>query len=295
LNDRLLSVELVLDEIGMVTLPVQVVPVNSPPFGYSNLEPGVTPPEVQVQGRMKILEKLSRGQAYYNLEGAREDFATESPVALINADGEEVPADDLVILPAQVQIQVPVTEVISTREIPVHLMISGMLQTESLVRTVTIEPESVTATGPQEMLSALAQIDTVAMDVSDIMATSEFYIALAVPEGIQSVSADTVRVSVSVEPVMGTRDFEDVSVEIRNVPLGAYVGYTDGLIRTVAVKMGGTVDALSQLERNALRAFVDLTDLPPGVHTVGVTVQAPEGFSVDEITPAQVEVVLSRN
>jgi YbbR domain-containing protein len=295
LNDRQLSVELVLDEINMVTLPVQAAPVNAPPFGYSNLEPVVTPSEVQVQGRMKILEKLSRGQAYYNLEGAREGFSTEAPVTLIDADGEEVPAENLVILPSQVQIQVPVTEVISTREIPVHLMISGMLQTESLIRTVTIEPESVTATGPQEMLSALEEINTETMDVSGIMATGEFYIPLAVPEGIQSLSADAVRVSVSVEPVMGTKNFEDISVEIQNVPIGAYVAYTDNMIRTVTARVGGTVDALSQLEKNGVRAFLDLTDLPPGAHTVGVTVQAPEGFTVEEITPAQVEVVLSRN
>lgn len=293
LSDRPLSVELVLDEISRVTLPVQAAPVNSPPFGYSHLEPVVAPPEIQVQGRMKILETLSHGQVYYNLEGAKNDFSAESQVTLINANGEEVIAGNLVVAPSYVQIQVPVEEIITGRDIPVRPVISGMLQTESLLRTVTIDPGSVTVTGPQEMVTALEQVDTAVIDVSGVTATTEFYVSLTVPEGIQSVSADTIKVLVSVEPVMGVKEFDDIPVEFRNTPVGLYVGGADSLVRTAAARVRGTVEALSQLEKTALRAFADLEGLQPGAHTVGVSVQAPDGFSVEEVTPAQIEVVLS--
>jgi YbbR domain-containing protein len=123
----------------------------------------------------------------------------------------------------------------------------------------------------------------------------EFYVSLTVPEGIQSVSADTIKVSISVEPVMGVKEFDDIPVEIQNTPFGLYVGGADALVRAAAVRVRGTVDALAQLEKTALRAFADLDGLQPGAHTVGISVQAPDGFSVEEVTPAQMDVVLSRN
>jgi YbbR domain-containing protein len=292
LYDRPLSVELVLDEISGVTLPVQVNSLNSTPAGYSNLAPVATPAEVLVQGKMNILETLSRGQAYYSLEGARQDFSTESPVTLINKDGEEVSAENLMIIPSHIQIQVPVEAVISTRDIPVHPMISGMLQTESLIRTITIEPASVTVTGPQETLSALEQIDTETIDVSNVTAATEFYVSLLIPEGFQAANTG-IRASVSVEPVMGVKEFSDVPLEIRNVPFGLYVSYADNLARTAAVTVGGAVDTLSRLEKSELRAFVDLAGLQAGTHMAGVTVQTPEGLSVEAVAPDQIEVILS--
>jgi YbbR domain-containing protein len=212
---------------------------------------------------------------------------------LINLDGEEVPAEGLVISPAQVKIQVTVEEVMSTLDVPIRPMIGGMLQTASFIRTVTIEPESVTVTGSQGLLSVLEQIDTEAIDISNITSDAVFYISLAVPEGIRSVSTDSVRVSVSVEPVMGVKEFENIPIEIRNAPFGVYASYAENTLRTVRVR--GVVDALAQLERGGLSAFLDLTDMQPGTHMVSVTVQAPEGFDVEEITPDQIEVILTEN
>jgi YbbR domain-containing protein len=287
-----INVELVLDEISGVTLPVRAVAVNAALSGYSGLEAVVTPSEIQVQGRLTVLETLDHGLVYYNLEGATESFSAESPVTLINGDGGEVPAENLLIVPSSVQIQVPVIAIISTREAPIRPMINGMLQTESLVRTVTVEPESATVTGPQETVSALEQIDTAVIDVSDITATTETEAPLVIPEGIQAAEPGAVKVSVSVEPVMGVKVFENIPFEVHNAPFGLYVRHTDSVIQRVAVR--GAVDALVQLEQSGLRVFVDLTDMQPGTYMAGVTVQAPEGLVVEEITPAQIEVVLSR-
>jgi len=103
-------------------------------------------------------------------------------------------------------------------------------------------------------------------------------------------SASEARVTVEIQQIDTTYTFEQLAIEVR----GQTPGYEYSLSTDrVDVTIRGNPGRVSEITADLVRPQVDLTGLGPGTHSVPVSVGLPSGVRKDQVTPANITVVIT--
>ena len=289
---RPMNVDVILEEMSSVVLPIRAVATSASPAGYSYMESEVRPQVIQVRGRLDVLESLSYGRVSYDLAGVTGDFTAESTVDLINLEGEEVPQEDLTVTPSSVEIQVVVYKQSVSKDVPIQAIFDGPLRSEMIQRTITLNPDTVKITAPEEIISQITYVYTESFDITDIDESTSLRVFLDLPENIESADALVTQVSIETERLTGTRNFENIPINYRNL----FIGLNATLQETTAtVTLEGEIRELMQLEKETVKLFVDLKDLQVGEHIIDALVQNPDAFRVVTVEPTRIHVTINEN
>jgi YbbR domain-containing protein len=188
------SVTVVLEPVIDRAKAVTVQVVGTPAAGYQAAAGASAPAEVLVHGPQSDVDRVVAVVASASVGGATGDqVATVTPQAL-DSSGKPVP--NVTLVPAQVQVTVPVRQAVATRTLPVSVTLQGQPASGYVVAGTAATPSSVTVSGAGKALAALTQVATAPVAIAGAKADVTTTAALVLPDGVTSV--EPVQVSVVV-------------------------------------------------------------------------------------------------
>ncbi len=270
--ERILRVPLELQNI-----PANLVVVESPPAQV----------DVRVRGAASTLTHMADGDVVAVL--GMEEVRPGRRLFGITPDQVRAPFGISVeqVTPGTVWVTI---EPSNTRIVPVEPVIEGAPADGHVIQGVASDPASVEVAGPETSLKTLKYAVTEGVSVQGASRTFRQNVTIGVGDPrLRLVEPQTARVTVTIVASPAERVFADVPIRARNVPptLSARVRP-----EVTAVVVRGPNDAVSALAGDALAAFVDLTGLGRGRHTVKVRVEVPGNLEAIRTQPATVTVTI---
>ncbi|MCS6843438.1 MAG: CdaR family protein [Caldilineales bacterium] len=285
------SAVVVLEDVITRTLPVQVLVVGEPAFGYEWHSAVADPSSITLRGPTSAVNEVSAAFAEVEVAGARSAVERVLPVMLRRGRGEIVrPASSLEVLPSAVEVTVEVVQRPGYRDFSVRVPYIGRPAPGYQITSIVVEPSLVTLRGSPEAFSRLpGYVETVPIDLTDARSDVDAQLALNLPEAVSVVGVQTIQVRIDIQPIMGSRD-----LQLQPVIRGLGPGLTRTLtIPTVDLVVSGPLPVLSTLDNGAAQVILDLTDLRPGTHTVPLQPVLPADVTVVSVLPVAVDIVIS--
>jgi YbbR domain-containing protein len=152
---------------------------------------------------------------------------------------------------------------------------------------IEVQPAIVTLRGSREALEGIpGYVETLPVKIGGATSDVHAQVGLVLPEGVSIQGDQEVRVTVRVEPVIGSLTIER-QVRIQ----GLREVYTATVaLDVVDVIISGPLAILNELDLEDVRVVVDLFELGRGLHKIAPEVFAPEGLTVEAILPETIEV-----
>lgn len=281
------EVSVTLDTLDTKTVPV-VVDRGSVPDGLEIGPPQVTPEEVQVKGASSRIAQVVRAVAHVSIDASGISVEREFDLTPVDVDGQRVESVELT--PNSARVSIDVTEVQTSKTLPVRPRIDGSPAVGRQIRSVLARPATVTLQGSPDVLGSVTAVETEPLAIDDLSETKEFRVTLVIPDGtaLADGEPEQVRVTVEVEPAAGSRTFV-TGVTCRGTSGGdACLPALD----QVAVTVSGALGVLDGLSAADLTPFVDVRGLDPGTHSVPASVTLPDGVELVDISPARIDVTI---
>ncbi len=267
-------------------IPVLVEVRGTPHDDYTYGQPVSEVSDVMISGPKKLVDIARVVSAVVNVDKASSDVIVKPKLVVKDALGNEVPGLD--VLPANVQITVPLVARPPLHNVKVTADVKGVPATGYKVKDVKVVPDviGVRADAPVSVQSLLTQT----IYVSGANASFKKTVDLIVPPGLAWIETTQVTVEVEISEDLVQREFSGVPV----LPDGVLPGFTwefkpDGLV-TIVVE--GRRDVIDNLDRYEIEAYVDVGGRGEGTYTLAVGPRIPRGIRLVEIRPVSVTIVL---
>ena len=274
------TVTVTLEQAKVKTFPVTVRRVAALPPGYQESnQPTIDPAFVTIRGLPQLVDSVTEVDVDLNLSGIRGDTQIEGTLVARTAAGNPV---TVTLSPTSARVSLTVTQIFEQRTLGVTPAIVGSPAPGYRVANVTIDPPTVTVTGPKSVVDGLQGLGTEQLDIGG--ATKDIILSRQVDKVPNLVSDHTsVIITVSIVPVTcsanqtaapcGEATFV-VAPDLRP-PTGLAVaagGYS------VTVQVSGPLNQVLGLKSSDIKASVDLTGARAGTASYPVTVSVPSGI-----------------
>lgn len=275
-----------LEPIRQETFTVRVELEGSPPVGYVNRSPTVSPDTVTVRGADPLVRQVRSVVVVVRLESARSTIVQNLPVRAVDAQGN--PVGGLTVNPELVTIQVPIEQVLVQRQVSVIVPITGDPAPGYWVQSVAVDPPVVTIVGTTEAVADVNNLRTEPVSVDGLTSTQVRTARLVLPDGVTVLGQPSVSVRLTIAPTVGTRTFQLAPAVVNLAPgLRAQIDPFD-------VTVSGPVPVLAATDPQAISVTVDAAGLGPGAYEVTPKVTLPPGLSLVKVQPGRRTLTVSR-
>lgn len=280
------QVEVRLDPVAVRELPVTVT-LGSVAEGLTVGPAQVEPSTVTLRGASSRIDQVSQVVARVSIDASALNVDREIELVAVDGNGNQV--GNVEIDPERVRVRIAVARELANRTLPVVPMLRGEPAPGYRVSAISVEPLVVTVSGEEATVTRLESAPTQPIDIEGRTTDLEANIGLDLPAGISINGSDQVRVTLTIEQVIGTRSF---FVALHFIGTEPGMHYDLGDDQPVVV-LTGPVLALDALGPLDLPATVDLAGLPEGTNSVDVQFSPPPGLELVSMSPEQVVVVVS--
>ncbi len=193
------TMQLSLEEKISVQLPITIKVTGSTADKYTVGPTTSTPNIITIEGPENTVSKIKEAVVTIDAGGANESFDAKGEVVLLDAYGEAVKKDKLLLSTDEVDTNI---KIYPTKTVPVEVVTSGDVPDGYAVKEVLYQPQTVVIAGEKDVL---ADIATVVIDDISIEGLTESYestlnIRNYVPDGVIIAQAsDDVVVTVTIE------------------------------------------------------------------------------------------------
>jgi YbbR domain-containing protein len=281
-----LSIGVTLDRVGTKTVPIRAV-TGPVPSGLDVGDPIIDGTTATVSGPQSVVNSVTEVQAAITIDGSGIDV--NQVVTLVPVDGAGTKLTPIDVEPASVRVRVPVFTDRRSKTLPVKPNVAGTPAAGFEVASIEVDPPAVSVDGDANDLAGLDRADTEMISVAGASSEIVQTVGLALPDGVQALGASTVKVTIRLRPVTGTRTFEAGIVLVGARPDRAYKLSTDRVVVTI----GGSVADLDRLSGVALVLSADVTGLDVGAHSVPVSANLATGLTLVAASPNPIEVTVS--
>jgi YbbR domain-containing protein len=293
MSPRLMRV--VLEEASARQVALRAVVTAEPPTGFSRDEPrfDVSLNQVLVSGPASRVNEVVAAQASLDLSQQRSPFEANMRLSPVNAEGATV--EGVTLDPQLVTVSVNIRRRDDVREVSVRPTILGTPPDGYVLNSLTYSPQAVLISGSPSQLANLPDIlPTEPIDLTDRTASFELSIPVVLPDAELLLLTDqTVTVSVEINPLTTSRQFEGIPVEV--------IGLGSGLIarsvpNQVTVLITGPQPELEALEASDIRVTADVNGLNVGMHPITPTVsirQRPMPTANISVLPTEIDVEIT--
>lgn len=280
------SIGVVIDVVKSRTVPIRAV-LGPLPSGLDVGDPVVDLASATVTGPASVVDKVAEVQAPVTIDPSGIDVNRLIDLVAVDAAGVTLTPVD--VTPASVRVRVAIFTDRRTRTVPVSPVVAGTPAAGFEVASVTVAPVVIQIEGDANDLAGLDQADTVAISVSGISSDLTTTVALQLPSGVQAIGAGTVKVTVRLRALTGTRTFDAGLILIGAQSDHEYAISTDRVLVTIG---GSTVD-LDRLSGAALVLDLDVTGLADGIHQVVPDANLTTGLKLLGISPSPITVTIT--
>jgi YbbR domain-containing protein len=226
------------------------------------------------------------GPLLASLDTKRSPIVLDLSHAEIGTDFRLKVRDEMVRIPRGVRIldiepsRIPVRlERVKRVSVPVTLAPVGEPRDGYKVQTLKATPEKVQVSGPASLVDRLTALETEPFDLTDLAASAQRTVGLVRADQL-TVKPENVVVEISVAPVVTTREFKRLAVEVRNVDRPFQLKPT-----RVNLTVRGPQRVVQSLTLDEGGVYVDGTSYEPGEHIVEAEVTLPAGVEVVKRDP----------
>ena len=177
------------------------------------------------------------------------------------------------IVPSKVSAKVIITS--PSKELPIKVIPEGKIAFGKAISTINTSINTVTAYGPQKVLDNLTYVP-LKVDVTDLKEDTTFKMELLNIEGIRSLSASNVTVTITLG-VVSSRDVDNVAIKYRNIADDQYSiqGLSAEDVK-VSVSLKGVKEVIDAITAEDIVAYLDLKGYSEGEHDVEVKVEGTD-------------------
>lgn len=297
------SVNITVDKyITRNRIPVRTRSTGVAPDGFLAAAPSVESSVVAISGPESIVGRIVCAEVVVDLAAlpAREGMmrmalpfvlldVNNEPVtsSLLNVTNQSMPIDSL-----NVSVNVYAAKTVPLMDLG---LIKGTPKTGYEVKSVSIIPESVTIAGPSKSLEGqnMLAMDGV-VDVSDCSESFHKVLRIAKSPEMEYISASTCTVMVEIGPVIQSRTFENVRMNIIEVGTGLTAELEE---KYITATLTGPQLWISSLKASDVEAFCDATNLSEGAYELPVFLsiknRGEQTYSV-EVHPDHIPVKITK-
>jgi YbbR domain-containing protein len=282
------SITVQLDPLVKKTVPI-VVEHGDVPTGLEIRDPVLSATEAVVSGPESVVRLVTATQARVVIQPSGIDVDQTVDLVAVDVRGDvQGPVD---VEPSSVRVKIAVGSGLQRKSLPVNPIVTGTLASGFEIESITVSPPVALVEGDADALAALVRVDTDPVSVSGASTDQTRTVPLDLPAGVDSISGDSVTVTITLRPLAATRTF---SAGI--VLSGARDDRTYSLsTASVLVTVGGTVAALDALDPRALAVVADVDGLAPGSHKIKLKISLPADVKLVATSPPEVTVVVTLN
>ena len=284
-NSDSLFIKVNLDELTQTKLPITVNITGKPKVGFYASQPNLSQTSATVAGGSKYVSTVKSIVIEEDIEGVEADVSKSYKLIPVDAAGKEVKS--VSVSPAQINVKIPVSK---TKSAEVKVKTKGALYQGLTISSIKIVPQRIEVTGSVDALNALSNLNTEAIDLSEITNSSTINAKVIIPDGLKLVSGvPVVKVEINLDKIVQ----KTVSLDIKNINLGtAYQALFETTKGTVVVS--GTETVINALDLQKFSAQVDLANLVEGKQSVKVKVSIPDGINLVSQNPGEILVNITK-
>ena len=262
------------------------------PISYRGLPPGFVLTNqhpsfliIQVSGPRTLLSIIDPSHLRLRLDLTGVGIGQAS--FKIGTDSFPVPRHTEVtsVLPSQIVLDV---DKIVTREIPVHLALTGAPGEGYKIASAEVAPATVVVRGPSREVARIDEVDTEALEVAGITDDFSRPVNLLSPESSVRLESDEVMAKVTLAPVVTQKEFRDVPITVRDTDLKFRMDP-----RHVNVVLSGPLLTLQKIDLKTA-VYLEAAGLGAGTYSAAVQLNLPDGVALVRQTPEKVRLRMFR-
>ncbi len=284
------TVQIRLEKLKTITLPVQLLLRGEPAVGYEADHAKVNPINVVLSGPESLILKIFRAQVEISIAGVRQDVQNNLPVQLQDAAGNSITGINT--NPESVQVSVPIAQQGGYRDIAVKVNVRGQQAGGYRVTNISVYPPVLTvySRNPALVTDMPGYIETEPLNLNGELQNVDTHLKLVLPTGVTIVGDQTVLVQVGIAPIEGSLSLTGIPVEVTGLKAGLTSQISPGLVDVI---LTGPLPLLDKLTPGDIKFLVDLTGLEIGTHQA---VPQPQilisDIRVQSINPGTIEVTI---
>jgi YbbR domain-containing protein len=262
------------------------------PVSFRDLPPGfmVTSPHpdfvrIQVSGPRTLLSIIDPSHLRLRLDLTGVGIGQAS--FKIGTDSFPVPRHTEVTSVTPSQIVLEVDKYVS-RDIPVHLALTGVPGAGYKIAAAEVVPAAVTIRGASREVARVDQIDTEPISVAGITSDISRGVNLIAPIRAVRLMSDEVTAKVALAPVITHKELRDLPISVRDTDLKFRID-----ARHVNLELSGPLLTLQTIDLKTA-VYVEAAGLGPGSYSVPVQINLPDGIALVRQTPEKVRLRVYR-
>jgi YbbR domain-containing protein len=288
-----LTVTLRLENLETKELAINLVQRGTPAIGYLAENPTLSRQTAIVSGPQSLVERVAEVRAVIDINQASQTI--NRTVTLQALDENELPVNNVTLLPEQVTVSQVITQRFGYRNVVVKVVVTGQVAPGYRLTNISVFPPAVTvfSSNPQVVSDLPGYIETQPLDIGGANDDMDISLMLNLPEGVSVVGEQTeVLVRVSIAAIESSLTLPNVPVEITGLGPGLRAVISP---ETVTVILSGPVALLDRLKVEDVRIVVDLANRTVGIYQIEPEVEVLlSELVVESILPENVEVSIVR-
>jgi YbbR domain-containing protein len=275
------EIKVEIDKIEKTQMPVAIKIIGNVMEGYAMQSAVPTPGEVLVIGPESKVNLIKNVIAGVNVSYKKGDIKISVPVVAVDREGKEVKG--VTISPNLVEVYVSVNKSI---RVPVVPKIFGKPMEGYMISLINVLPEYVYITGDEIVLNTIKSISTKQIDISGKNEPVTESVPFDLPDGVKLVKSDiNAKVYVDIQKI-ATKEIAISNIDIRGAEEKNVVIQNPELVVTVA----GPESVVNGAKASDFNAYIDVTNLPTGVHSLAVKVSTDLNLQIKKIEPDKISV-----
>lgn len=253
-------------------LPVSVELFNDDKVasGFHLGDPIISPDKVEVSGGQKEVKQVAFIRAVLDVKGANSQIDKKVHLNAYDAQGNQL---SIKISPATASVQVPVKN--PSKKVPIKYQTTGSLPNGLALSSINLSPNEVTITGPKDVLDSIHEIKGISIPLDGIQGTETKQIKVPIPDGVETIDPETVDATITTSQAT-TKLFKEIPIDVMGLSSNEQITFKNPKNRSVDVVLTGAPNVLSNISRNDIEVYVDVTGLSKGDHTLKAKINVPK-------------------
>jgi YbbR domain-containing protein len=242
---------------------------------------------VKIFGPEALIKRVYQASVILGVTDAASAIEQSLPIQLLDRDGQTIESKYIRLEPKYAVVTVPVYPL---KVLPVKPSIAGKPEENYEVTGIEVYPREITVSGDKSILDKLDTLGTEILDIQgasfDVKRTLKLqqYDGISIAPSHPNQVEVLVRISeINIESTLSAREIQMV-----NIPTNRQAELE---VSNAEVVVRGPISILNNLEDEAIRLYVDLSDVSSrGEHRLKIMVDIPEGVDLLKVTPNETTV-----
>lgn len=274
-----------LEDLVRKEVPIRLTVVGGLRTGYELRSMTADVEFATVEGPATLVARVTEAEANVNVTGLNAGIEQTVPLVPESSAGE---IRGVRLDPALIRVNIEIAQDILFRSLPFTVEITGEPAPGYRVVGVAISPGAIEVRGTIQAVQSLDSLALRAIDISGVQSDVIRVVRPSLPGGLTTEGARDVTVSVTIEPIEST-----TRLSLAPTVEGLAPGLEAAFQTDVQLTLRGLLPVLNALEEGEVRAVLDLAGFGSGIFEIEVRIEAPDGVTVEMMTPETVEVVIS--